>query len=273
MDFKSKLDKAVTANSSLLCVGLDPDLSKMPEFITKGPEPLFNFNKAIIDATADLVCGFKPNSAMYEATGEDGIKQLKATCDYINTKYPNIPIILDFKRGDIGNTNNYYANFAFDFLNVGAVTVHPYMGKVANAEFLARKDRGIIVLCRTSNDGAGEFQDMQIDNLPLYQHVAKHVMNEWDANNNCLLVVGATYAAEMVEVRKLVGPDAIFLVPGVGAQGGDIQSILNAGIGANKRGLIINSARDILYSSNGPDFAKAAREKALKTRNEINNYR
>lgn len=273
MDFKNKLDEAVTANNSLLCVGLDPDISKMPEFIANGAEPLFTFNKAIIDATADLVCAYKPNSAMYEATGAAGVKQLKATCDYINKNYPNIPIILDFKRGDIGNTNNYYASFAFDYLGVGAVTIHPYMGKEANKEYLVYKEKGIIVLCRTSNQGAGEFQDLQVNDLPLYKHVAKNVMTDWNINNNCLLVVGATFAAELGEVRKLVGQDAIFLVPGVGAQGGDIQRILKAGIGANKRGLIINSARDILYSSFGADFANSASEKALKTRNEINKYR
>lgn len=273
MNFLTKLDKAVTKNDSLLCLGLDPDISKLPALIASQKDAFFIFNKAIIDATNDLVCAYKPNSAMYEATGTDGIYQLKKTCDYINANYPKIPIILDFKRADIGNTNNYYADFAFKYLNVGAITINPYMGKTANNEFLSYKDKGIIVLCKTSNPGAGEFQDLIIDGTPLYQLVAKNVMTSWNTNKNCLLVMGATYADELAQVRKIVGPNTVFLVPGVGAQGGDVKSFVTAGLGANKRGLIINSSREILYSSRGKDFAEAARTKALNISNTINNYR
>lgn len=273
MNFLTKLDKAITNNDSLLCVGLDPDINKIPPHIASQKDAFFIFNKAIIDATSNLVCAYKPNSAMYEAAGEDGITQLKKTCDYINEIYPKIPIILDFKRADIGNTNNYYASFAFNYLNVDAITINPYMGKTANNEFLSYKDKGIIVLCRTSNPGAGEFQDLIIDGKPLYQHVAKNIIDSWNTNDNCLLVMGATYADELAQVRKIVGPNMVFLVPGVGAQGGDVKSFVKAGIGANKKGLIINSSRDILYSSNGKDFADAAKAKAQEIRNTINNYR
>lgn len=273
MNFLTKLDKAITKNNSLLCVGLDPDISKLPAHIASQKDAFFIFNKAIIDATADIVCAYKPNSAMFEAYGADGITQLKKTCDYINTNYPIIPIILDFKRADIGNTNNFYADFAFKYLNVDAITINPYMGKTANNEFLNYKDKGIIVLCRTSNPSAGEFQDLIVDGKPLYQLVAKNVMKSWNTNNNCLLVMGATYSEEIAQVRKIVGPNAVFLVPGVGAQGGDVKSFVTAGLGANKRGLIINSSREVIYSSNGKDFAKAAKSKALNTRNTINNYR
>lgn len=273
MSFLTKLDTVVTNNNSLLCVGLDPDINKLPPHIASQKDAFFIFNKAIIDATNDLVCAYKPNSAMYEAAGNNGITQLKKTCDYINTNYPKIPIILDFKRADIGNTNNYYANFAFKYLNVDAITINPYMGKTANNEFLAYKDKGIIILCKTSNPGAGEFQDLIIDGKPLYQLVAKNVMASWDTNNNCLLVMGATYAEELAQVRKIVGPNMVFLVPGVGAQGGDVKIFVTAGLGANKRGLIINSSREVLYSSNDKDFAEAARSKALNIRNTINNYR
>ena len=273
MNFLTKLDKAITKNDSLLCVGLDPDISKLPAHIASQKDAFFIFNKAIIDSTSDLVCAYKPNSAMYEAFGSDGIIQLKKTCDYINTNYPKIPIILDFKRADIGNTNNFYTQLAFDYLNAGAITINPYAGMQANTEFLRNKDKGIIVWCRSSNPGAGEFQDLIIDGKPLYQLVAKNVMASWNSNNNCLLVMGATYAEELAQVRKIVGPNTVFLVPGVGAQGGDVKSFVTAGLGTNKRGLIINSSREVLYSSNGKDFAEAARSKALNIRNEINNYR
>lgn len=273
MNFKQKLDAAMTANNSLLCVGLDPDVTKMPQAMANEPNAIFSFNKAIIDATAGVVCAYKPNSAMYEATGEAGITQLKMTCDYINSNYPTIPIILDFKRGDIGNTNGYYARFAFEYLAVDAITIHPYMGKQANDQFLQYKDKGIIVLCRTSNEGSGEFQDMHVGARPLYKHVAQHVMTSWNTNDNCLLVIGATYTDDLADIRQLVGPDAIFLVPGVGAQGGDIEKVLQAGLGSNGRGLIINSSRDVLYSSSGDDFAKAARNRAEQLRNLINQHR
>lgn len=269
MDFLTKLTAARDANDSLLCVGLDPDLAKLPSHLTSVDIPYFSFNRAIIDATADLVCAFKPNSAFYEARGVAGIEELKLTTDYIREKYPQIPIILDFKRGDIGNTNDHYAAFAFDYLGVDAVTVQPYQGREAVQSFLDRAGKGIIVLCRTSNDGAGEFQDLEVDGRKLYLQVAANVAKDWNKNGNCLLVVGATSPGEMAEIRQTVGNDMFFLVPGVGAQSGDIAATLKAG-GDN---LIISSSRDIIYASTGEDFAEAARAHATATRDEINKHR
>src|SRR5665213_1695672 len=202
MDFKTKLSAAWTKNDSLLCVGLDPDIDKLPEHLRQAETPYFDFNREVIDATADLVCAYKPNSAFYEARGAAGVEELKKTCAYIQEKYPHIPIILDFKRGDIGNTNNHYAAFAFDYLGADAITV----------------------LCRMSNEGAGEFQDLEVNGRKLYFQVAENVAKEWNVNGNCLLVVGATFPAELSEIRQLVGDEMIFLVPGVGAQGGDVEA-------------------------------------------------
>lgn len=272
MGFLQKLDEAVTKNDSLLCVGLDPDTSKLPEPFRGSNDPLFGFNKAIIDATADLVCAFKPNSAFYEARGADGIYELKKTCDYVKEYYPDIPIILDFKRGDIGNTNDNYVKFAFDYLGVDAVTIQPYQGRTALQPFLDRKDKGIIVLCKMSNEGSGEFQDLEAGGAKLYLQVAGNVAKDWNSNGNCLLVVGATYPEELAEVRSRVG-DMTILVPGVGAQGGDIEATLKAGLNSAGGGLIINSSRAILYASGGDDFADAAHAAAAKTREDINSYR
>lgn len=273
MEFLEKLNAAVEANNSLLCIGLDPNIEKIPAHLQGGDAPFFEFDKSIIDATADLVCAYKPNSAFYEARGAAGIQELKDTCDYIRERYPNIPIILDFKRGDIGNSNDQYTKFAFDYLQVDAVTVQPYQGHIAFKPFLDRKDKGIIVLSRMSNEGAGEFQDMLVDNRKLYVHVAEKVRDEWNFNNNCLLVVGATVPNELEEIRELVGDEMVFLVPGVGAQGGDTEATLKAGLNSKKRGLIINSSRAIIYSSNDEDFAESARQQAIATCNEINRYR
>jgi orotidine-5'-phosphate decarboxylase len=272
MTFLAKLDNAVTQSNSLLCIGLDPDLAKIPEHLRGSEQPLFDFCKQIVDATADAVCAYKPNSAFFEAYGAAGIEQLQQLCHYIRDTYPALPIILDFKRGDIGNTNTYYADFAFEYLGVDAVTIQPYQGKEAVQAYLDHADKGVIVLCRTSNPGAGEFQDVLVDGRSLYLQVAENVATRWNGNGNCLLVVGATVPAEMAEVRATVGPDMVFLVPGVGAQGGDIAAIIEAG-SVNGRGLIINSARDIIYASANEDFANAARARALATRDEINQYR
>lgn len=272
MTFLEKLDSAVTKNNSLLCVGLDPDMTKLPAHILDEPASYFAFNKEIIDATADLVCAYKPNSAFYEARGAAGIEELQLTCAYLTEHYPQIPIILDFKRGDIGNTNNHYANFAFDYLCVDAITVQPYQGREAVESFLHYADKGIIVLCKTSNAGSSELQDLEVDGRKLYLQVAKNVAQDWNTAGNCLLVVGATYPAELAAVRQVVGPNMVLLVPGIGAQGGDIAATLKAGL-AGGRGLIINSARDIIYADSGHDFAGAARARAMLTRDEINKYR
>ena len=254
MNFSQKLYKAVRQNNSLLCVGLDPVRA-----------PLFSFNKKIIDQTYDLVCAFKPNSAFYEAYGAAGINELKKLCAYIQKNHPQIPIILDAKRADIGNTNNGYVSYAFDYLKVDAITVHPYLGKEALKPFLARKDKGIIVLCRTSNEGAGEYQDLNIKGRRLYMHVAKEVSKSWNKNKNCLLVVGATYPKEMKQIREAVG-DMTLLVPGIGAQGGDLEKSVKAGKNSKGMGMIISASRSVLY-------AKNPRLEAMKLRDEINKYR
>ena len=273
MNFKRKLSKSWENSGSLLCVGLDPDVIKMSSTIAKSAEPLFTFNKAIIDATADQVCVYKPNSAMYEAYGSSGIEQLKKTCEYLQSNHPTIPILLDFKRADIGNTNNYYAQFAFDYLGVDAITINPYMGKEANEAFLAYKDKGIFILCRTSNPGAGEFQDLETDGKKLYQTVAENVMKKWDDNNNCALVIGSPYPKELATIRKSLNDDTIFLIPGAGTQGGSIEATVRAGVNKSGTGVIINSSREIIYASNDDDFTEAARQKAVMLRDEINKYR
>jgi orotidine-5'-phosphate decarboxylase len=273
MDFKRKLAAAGAKNDSLLCVGLDADIAKLPKQLAGSQTPLLDFNKAIIDATADLVCAFKPNSAFYEARGADGIAELKQTCDYIRQNHPDIPIILDFKRGDIGNSNAQYATFAFDYLGADAVTVHPWSGREGMQPFLDHKDKGIIVWCKGSNAGSGEFQDLETSGRKLYLQVAENVAKEWNTNGNCLLVVGATYPEELAEVRKAAGDDMVFLVPGLGAQGGDVEATVKAGLNSRGDGLIINSSRAILYASDGDDFAEAAAAKARETRGEINQYR
>jgi orotidine-5'-phosphate decarboxylase len=273
MTFLEKLEAAWGKNNSLLCVGLDPNMDKLPPHLRGSRTPFFDFGKAIVDATAGLVCAFKPNSAFYEARGAAGIEELKQTCDYIREQHAEIPIILDFKRGDIDTTNNHYDSFAFDYLGVDAVTIQPYEGRTAFQPFLDRKDKGIIILCRMSNKGSDEFQDMLVDGRKLYVHVAEHVRDDWNTNGNCQLVVGATYPAEMAEIRQLVGDEMVFLVPGFGAQGGDIEATVKAGVTSNGTGLIINSSRAIIYASSGQDFAEAASQQAKTSRDQINKYR
>ncbi len=273
MKFIDKLNSRVEHNGSLLCVGLDPDLIRLPVHVRESEAPYFMFNKAIIDATAELVCAYKPNSAFYEARGAAGIEELQLTCAYIQEKYPSIPIILDFKRGDIGNTNKQYARFAFEYLGVDAVTIQPWCGAEAVKAFLDYKDKGIIVLDRTSNPGAGELQDLSVGGQQLYLKVAENVRDNWNKNGNCLLVVAATYPKEMAKVRTLVGPDMVFLVPGIGTQGGDLAAVLAAGLNKKKTGLIINVTREIIFAGTGKNFAAAARDKALSLSAEINKQR
>lgn len=272
MSIQQKLNSIITKNNSLVCVGLDSDINKLPEHLKNDPTPQFSFNQAIIDATHDLVCAYKPNTAFYEAQGEQGIKELKMTCDYIKQKYPDVLIIIDAKRADIGNTNQGYVKFVYNYLGADAVTLHPYLGREAIEPFLNRADKASIILCRTSNPGAGEFQDLKIDNTPLYQIVAKKVAAEWNKNDNCMLVMGATYPAELAEVRA-IAPNMTFLVPGIGAQGGDIKMTLEAGLNKQKTGLIINSSRGIIFASNKTDFADRARLETIKLRGDINKYR
>jgi len=244
-----------------MCVGLDSSFEKLQKAFQKKDYPQFAFNKWIIEQTHDLVCAYKPNTAFYEARGADGITELKMTCHYLSKYYPNIPIILDAKRGDIGSTNEGYVSFAYTYLGADAVTLHPYLGKEALHPFLDQKNKGCIILCRTSNPGSGEFQN----EVHLYKKVAKAVSQSWNTNKNCMLVVGATYPKELAAVRKMVG-DMTLLIPGIGAQGGDVEKTVKAGLNSQNAGMIINSSRGII-------FAKDPREEAKKLRENINKYR
>ncbi|MBI5470530.1 orotidine-5'-phosphate decarboxylase [Candidatus Kaiserbacteria bacterium] len=255
----NELIEAQWQAKQFLCVGLDPDLDKIPSHVSGNSlrERIVAFNKAIVEATKDIVACYKPNSAFYEAHGAEGWMALKETVALINEIAPSVPVIFDAKRGDLENTNKSYASAAFDDLGADAITVQPYLGAEALEPFLARADKGVIVLCRTSNPGAGEFQDLLVDGLPLYQRVAKNVVELWNKNGNCALVVGATYSRELGEVRA-IAPDMPILIPGVGEQNGD----LGASVGAAKRSFLISTSRAILYASSGVDFAEAARAKA-----------
>ncbi|MES2014312.1 MAG: orotidine-5'-phosphate decarboxylase [Patescibacteria group bacterium] len=262
----------------VLSVGLDPDFTKIPEVLKKEntslEEVLFTFNREIIDATADLVCAYKPNSAFFEAHGEAGMRALYRTVRHIQETYADIPIILDAKRGDIGNTNEGYVKAIFDELGADAVTIHPYLGKIAMQPFLARKDKGIFILAKTSNEGSGEFQDLTLGTSgdPLYKVVAQNVASSWNQNGNCGLVVGATYPEELAAVRAVVG-DMPILIPGIGAQGGDVEKTVLAGKNSKKNGMIITSSRSVLFASSGADFAEAARKVAESLAVSINSFR
>ncbi len=270
LSFIEKLKCIWGKNNSLVCVGLDPDVSRFPIGFSKKTDAIFKFNKEIIDATHDLVCAYKPQIAYFSA--ESAEDQLEKTIQYIKREYPHIPIILDSKRGDIGSTAKKYAVEAFERYQVDAVTVNPYLGFDSAEPFLNYKERGTILLCRTSNSGASDFQDLEIDGTPLYQKVASLISDKWNYNKNCLLVVGATWPSQMSEVRSLVG-DIPFLVPGVGEQGGDIESLVKAGKTKHGTGLIISSSRGVIYASDGEDFATKAREVVVKLRSEINMHR
>jgi len=284
-NFKQLLE-AQWARGNFVCVGLDSDFGKIPESAQrKGINlgisisgSITSFNGTIVEATKDLVCAYKPNSAFYEAHGEESIVALRRTIENIHAIAPDIPVILDAKRGDIGNTNTGYVEMAFDYLQADAITVHPYLGAEALRPFLDQADKGVIVLCRTSNPGAGEFQDLLVDGEPLYCFVARRVANEWNKNGNCALVVGATYPEELYEVRRIVD-DMPILVPGVGFQQKDVpleeqvKQVVNNGKDSGGQGIIINSARGIIFASKGPDFAEAARRETVKLRNLINQYR
>jgi len=279
-----ELLEAKWEEGKFICVGLDSDWSKIPECITLqmhgSHDPTYHairsFNEAIVDATRELVCAYKPNIAFYESHSESGLRALRETIKYIHKVAPDVPVILDAKRADIDNTNLGYVHSAFDELKADAVTVHPYLGAQALKPFLDQKDKGIIVLCRTSNKGAGEFQDLPVETnlvppmelMPLYQCVAMRVAKEWDWNGNCAVVVGATYPEELKIVRGIVG-DMPILIPGIGAQGGDLEKTVHAGKNSRGRGMIINSSRGIIFASNGEDFAEAARCSALKLHEQI----
>ncbi len=269
VNFINKLSAAWLANDSLLCVGLDPDLSKLPPHLRGEPDGIFTFCAEIIDATADLACCFKPQIAYFAALGAE--RQLEDICRYLRAHYPHLPIILDAKRGDIGATARQYACEAFDRYGADAVTVNPYMGADSVAPYMDWPERGVIVLCRTSNPGGSDLQLLNVDGTPLYQYVARLVAEKWNDNGQCALVVGATFPEELAQVRAIVG-DMPLLVPGIGAQGGDIVATVRAGRTVNGAGMMINSSRAILYATPaaGENFAAAARRVALETRDTIN---
>ena len=275
MSFMQSLKARWQQANSLVCVGLDPEPVKFPARFRDDPDAVFAFCRDIVDATAEHACSFKPQIAHFAALGaEDALARLIA---HIHARHPAIPVILDSKRGDIGSTAQHYATEAFDRYGADAVTVNPYLGRDSLQPFLDRADRGVVVLCRTSNPGAGDLQDLlvQAENgvgRPLYQHVAAKVAKQWNEHGNCALVVGATWPGQLREVRAIVG-DVPLLVPGVGAQGGDVAAAVTNAKTRDGTGLIVSSSRAILYASNGDDFAEAAAEAARSLRDEINRYR
>ncbi|RPI79370.1 MAG: orotidine-5'-phosphate decarboxylase [Desulfobacteraceae bacterium] len=270
MSFIEMINALVEKNNSLVCVGLDTDPQKLPKHILAQEFPIFEFNKSIIDATADLVCAYKPQIAYYSAKNAEN--QLEMTIQYIHKNYPGIPVILDAKRNDIGSTAAMYAEEAFLRYQADAVTVNPYLGQDALDPFIQYKEKGVIILCRTSNPGARQLQDLLVDGEKLYQRVAKLAVREWNYNRNILLVVGATYPAELKEIRHIVG-DMILLVPGIGAQGGDVKEAVLNGKSSAGAGMIINASRSIIYASNDKTFSAAARKACREMRDQINQSR
>ena len=270
MGFMQALKHRWTTADTLVCVGLDPEPAKFPARFANDPDAVFDFCRAIVDATAEYACAFKPQIAHFAALGaEDALERVIA---HIHQEHPGIPVILDSKRGDIGSTAKHYATEAFVRYAADAVTANPYLGRDSVQPFLDHRDRGVVILCRTSNPGAGDLQDLVVDGKPLYQHVARKIAGEWNGNGNCALVVGATWPEQLREVRAIVG-DLPLLVPGVGAQGGDVQAVVENAKSADGTGLVISSSRAILYASSGTDFAEAAARAARDLRDAINRWR
>src|SRR5258708_1511980 len=314
-EFTAKLE-ARWAKGNFVCIGLDSDYSLIPDFLkTIAAQDNFrgedivervieDFNRQIVESTSDLACAYKPNVAFYEAYGEAGLRGLKRTIDYIKYYYPEIPIILDAKRADIGNTNSGYVKSAFDVLGADAITVNPYFGGGSLNPFTEREDKGIVILARTSNPEAPELQDLPVDLtklpkgddknksyeekfgdldelrrimgsdiVPMYTIVAFQASRRWNANGNIALVVGATYPGELKKVREIVGDDMAMLIPGIKTQGGEVEATVKAGKDSRNQGMIINSSRGIIFASKGEDFAEAARAATGKLDAEINQYR
>jgi len=271
MSFMQALrDRWLQANS-LVCVGLDPEPAKFPAKFANDAGAVFAFCRDIADATAQYACAFKPQIAHFAALrAEDALERLIA---HIHAQHPGVPVILDSKRGDIGSTAQHYAAEAFDRYAADAVTANPYLGRDSVQPFLDRADRGVVILCRTSNPGAGDLQDLVVDGRPLYQHVAEKVAREWNTNGNCSLVVGATWPEQLKQVRAIVGDDVPFLVPGVGAQGGDVEAVVTNAKSSHGAGLMVSSSRAILYAAQGDDYAEAAANAARELRDQINRFR
>jgi orotidine-5'-phosphate decarboxylase len=259
--FAERVNRAQQAANSLVCVGLDPDPARIPADLRDDPLPFLAFGRRIVDATFDVAAAYKPQIAFYSALGKE--RELEATIHYIRERAPAALIILDAKRGDIGNTAEAYAREAFDRYGADAVTVNPYMGEDSVRPFLARPDRGALLLCRTSNPGARDFQDILIDGRPLYRRVAERAAAHWNENRNLMFVVGATYPAEMADLRR-AHPEIGFLVPGIGAQGGDLDATLEAGLDARGAGLLLSSSRAVIYAGGGAGAAIRVEAEALR---------
>lgn len=265
----AQLIEQIKKKKSFLCIGLDVDITKIPSFLLKEDDPIFAFNKAIIDATHHLCVAYKPNTAFYEAYGLKGWQSLEKTINYINEKHPEIFTIADAKRGDIGNTSTMYAKAFLEDLAFDSVTVAPYMGKDSVEPFLAFKEKHTILLALTSNQGAFDFQTKEIENKEVYKHVLE-TSKTWKNSENLMYVVGATKAEYFAEIRKII-PDAFLLVPGVGAQGGSLQDVCKYGL-TDTIGLLINSSRGIIYASSEKDFAEKAAEKAEELQIQMEGY-
>lgn len=273
--FLEKVRRLWSDGRTLLCVGLDLELEQLPTARDGSDvETAFvRFNAAIVDATADLVCAYKPNAAFYERHGAAGWNALARTISYVHSNYPEVPVLVDAKRGDMGNTAQAYADAIFDGLGADAVTLHPYLGSDALQPFLKRADRGCFILAHTSNPGASEFQDLTLraadgSEEPLYLAVARRVAEHWNGHGNCGLVVGATYPEQLRAVRAVVG-DLPLLIPGIGAQGGDLAAVVGVGLDSHGAGLLISASRSVTYASSGADFAEAAHHEAKRLRDEI----
>jgi orotidine-5'-phosphate decarboxylase len=270
LSFMERL-RARWRGGTLLCVGLDPEPERLPEPLRGLPveDGLVAFNRAIVAATQDLVCAYKPNAAFYEAYGLAGLRALLRTITLIRELALDVPVLLDAKRGDMANTSRLYARAVFDTCQADGVTLQPYQGEEALLPFLERADRGIFVLCRTSNPGAAEFQDLRVEGEPLYLVVARRVARHWNARGNCGLVVGATWPEELRAIRA-AAPTLPILLPGIGAQEGDLEASVRAGMDAHAEGLLVSASRSVLYASSGSEFAAAARDEALRLRDAIN---
>ena len=270
MSFMQQLGQRWNDSDSLVCVGLDPEPEKFPRKFNGDGDAVFGFCRDIVDATAGFACAFKPQIAHFAALGaEDALERLVA---HIHAEHPGIPVILDAKRGDIGSTARRYAEEAFDRYGADAVTANPYLGGDSLQPYLDRADRGVVILCRTSNPGAADLQDLLVDGRPLYQHVAAKAATEWNANGNVALVVGATWPEQLREVRAIVG-EMPLLVPGVGAQGGDAEAVVRNARSSDGTGLMVSSSRAILYASSGDDYATAAADAARTLRDTLNMHR
>lgn len=265
-----KYENIIKKNSSLLCIGLDPELSKLPPHLKTKQDPIFEFNKGIVDATNDLVCAYKPNIAFYEAEGLDGLRSLKKTIEYIQKNYPEIPIILDAKRADIPNTAHMYAQAAFEYWKADAVTVYPHLGLDALLPFFEYQDKLTILLIKTSNPDSEMFQDVPVKGKSYYLTMARKI-STWRYDNFGIFV-GATYPKELQTIRSIF-PDKIFLSAGLGAQKAEIKKAVAAGIDKNKRGVMFNASRSIIYAFSGKNFAEVAQQEAEKLRSVINEYR